>query len=356
MKDTAPDASFRILEVTEGGMKVVREASKPAAPLPSRGGGVLESQDERAQRLHLIMQIASERLKLNPSDPDALFALAAAQATLDDAKGGVESLDRLASLDPNYPGLWVLKTKLHARLGQTDLARQSRMRAQQGTPEEATAAATIVPCPMCEAPVAADATTCENCGVRFTPARSLEDELDDLGHAAIQEIVQEELAAEPKPEVKPPTPPIPKPTEKAPSKPSPTRGMTNGLVLQPGAPRRTGRTNGLKGRTNGLRGRTNGLTNGLGRTNGLTNGVGRTNGLTNGLGRTNGITNGLGRTNGLTNGLGGVRPAGFHSSGVRGMMRNAGWKLYLIPLVSVALLLMPLFMVPEYQGPAYPIR
>src|SRR6266508_2894033 len=267
------------------------------------------------------MQIASERLKLNPSDPDALFALAAAQATLDDAKGGVESLDRLASLDPNYPGLWVLKTKLHARLGQTDLARQSRMRAQQGTPEEATAAATIVPCPMCEAPVAADATTCENCGVRFTPARSLEDELDDLGHAAIQEIVQEELAAEPKPEVKPPTPPIPKPTEKAPSKPSPTRGMTNGLVLQPGAPRRTGRTNGLKGRTNGLRGRTNGLTNGLGRTNGLTNGLrrtngltnglGRTNGLTNGLGRTNGITNGLGRTNGLTNGLGRVRPAGF---------------------------------------------
>src|SRR6266508_2864047 len=105
-------------------------------------------------------------------------------------------------------------------------------------------------------------------------------------------------------------------------------------------------TNGSKGRTNGLRGRTNGLTNGLGRTNGLTNGVGRTNGL----------TNGLGRTNGLTNGLGGVRPAGFHSSGVRGMMRNAGWKLYLIPLVSVALLLMPLFFVPEYQGPAYPIR
>src|SRR5207247_662124 len=74
MKDTAPDASFRILEVTEAGMKVVREASKPAAPPPSRGG-VLESQDERAQRLHLIMQIARERLKLNPSEPEALFAL-----------------------------------------------------------------------------------------------------------------------------------------------------------------------------------------------------------------------------------------------------------------------------------------
>ncbi|HYV08445.1 MAG TPA: hypothetical protein VEL81_02575 [Thermoplasmata archaeon] len=384
MKDTAPDASFRILEVTEGGMKVVRESTKPAAPLPSRGGGAVESQDERARRLHLIMQIASERLKLNPSDPDALFALAAAQATLDDAAGGVQTLDRLAALDPKYPGLWVLKTKLHARLGQTDLAKESRVRALEEEAEATLPAGPTVPCPMCEAPVAPGAATCENCGVRFAPARTLEDELDDLGHAAIQEMVQEELAAEPKPDVEPP--PIPKPAEKAPSKPSPTKGMTNGLVLQRGAPRRTGRTNGLKGRTNGLRGRTkgltnglgrtngltngvgrtngltnglgrtNGLTNGLGRTNGLTNGLGRTNGLTNGLGRTNGITNGLGRTNGLTNGLGGVRPAGFHSSGVRGMMRNAGWKLYLIPLVSVALLLMPLFMVPEYQGPAYPIR
>src|SRR6266571_6514484 len=326
MKDTAPDASFRIPEVTEAGMKVGREASKPAAPVPSHGGGVLESQDERARRLHLIMQIASERLKLNPSDPDALFALAAAQATLDDAAGGVQTLDRLAALDPNYPGLWVLKTKLHARLGQTDLAKESRVRAAKEEVEADLPAGPTVPCPMCEAPVAPGATMCENCGIRFAPARTLEDELDDLGHAAIQEMVQEELAAEPKPEVKPPTPLIPKPTEKAPSKPSPTKGMTNGLVLQRGAPRWTGRTNGLKGRTNGLRGRTKGL------------------------------TNGLGRTNGLTNGLGGARPAGFHSSGLRGAMRNAGWKLYLVPLVSVALLLMPLFLVPEYLGPTHPIQ
>ena len=133
------------------------------------------------------------------------------------------------------------------------------------------------------------------------------------------------------------------------------QGLTNGN----GIPRPSGLTNGL-GRTNGT-GRTNGLTNGLtngvrGRTNGLTNGLGRTNGLTNGLGRTNGLTNGLGRTNGLTNGLGGFRSSGFRPAGVRRMMQNAGWKLYLIPLVSVALLLAPLFLVPEYGGPAYPIR
>src|SRR5205823_3198249 len=77
------------------------------------------------------MQIASERLKMNPKDSDALFAMAAAQATLDDPRAALQSLDRLAELDPAYPGLWVLKTKLHARLGEADRARQSRLRADQ---------------------------------------------------------------------------------------------------------------------------------------------------------------------------------------------------------------------------------
>src|SRR5213594_3189595 len=376
LKDTAPDPTFRVLEISEGGMRVVADTPKPASSGAAARGSVLESQDERAQRLRLILQIATERLKLNPRDADALFAMAAAQATLDDAKGGLETLDQLAALDPAYPGLWVLKTKLHAKLGQADLARQSRMRAQQSEPEAAKTIDATVPCPMCEEPVALDATSCANCGVKFTPTRSMEEELDDLGHAAIQEMVQEELGPvkepekaldqpdirAPKPEMERDVPPAKKPIEKTPSK----RGLTNGLALGRRGASKAGRTNGLRGRTNGLRGRTNGLTtglgrtngltNGLGRTNGLTNGLGRTNGLTNGLGRTNGITNGLGRTNGLTNGLGGHRPIDFRAVGVRGAMRNAGWKLYLIPLVAVALLLLPLFFVPTSNGPAYPIR
>src|SRR5213593_493405 len=356
LKDTAPDPTFRVLEISEAGMRVVADTPKPASSEAAARGSVLESQDERGQRLRLILQIATERLKLNPRDADALFAMAAAQATLDDAKGGLETLDRLAALDPAYPGLWVLKTKLHAKLGQADLARQSRMRAQQSEPEAAKAIDATVPCPMCESPVALDATSCANCGVKFTPTRSMEDELDDLGHAAIQEMVQEELGPVkgpekaldkpdvrvPKPEQERDVPSAKKPIEKTPSK----KGLTNGLALGRRGAAKAGRTNGLRGRTNGLRGRTNGLTNGLGRTNGLTNG----------LGRTNGLTNGLGRTNGLTNGLGGFRSSGFRPAGVRRMMQNAGWKLYLIPLVSAALLLAPLFFVPDYRGPAYPIR
>src|SRR5256712_662609 len=260
------------------------------------------------------------------------------------------------------------------------------MRAQQSEPEAAKAIDATVPCPMCEEPVALDATSCANCGVKFTPTRSMEDELDDLGHAAIQEMVQEELGPvkgpekpldkpdvrAPKPEEERDVPPAKKPIEKTPSK----KGLTNGLALGRRGAAKAGRTNGLRARTNGLRGRTNGLTNGLGRTNGLTNGLGRTNGLTNGLGRTNGLTNGLGRTNGLTNGLGrtngltnglgrtngltngrgGFRSSGSRPAGVRRMMQNAGWKLYLTPLVSAALLLAPLFFVPDSRGPAYPIR
>src|SRR2546428_1536627 len=141
-----------------------------------------------------------------------------------------------------------------------------------------------------------------------------------------------------------------------------TNGLTNGLTGGP-----NGLTNGLKGRTNGLtnglKGRTNGLMNGLrGRTNGLTNGLkGRTNGLTNGLqaaGRTNGLTNGLsalrrGMTNGLTNGNGftnGLGSARFHRE-----VAMARWKLYVIPLLSVALLLLPLLGPGNPAGPAYPI-
>src|SRR5439155_23996081 len=179
---------------------------------------------------------------------------------------------------------------------------------------------------MCEVPVALDATTCQNCGAQFASPPTLEDELDELGHAAVQDMVQEELQAGMAPPGESPGPPTPsegtEPAERKKKRAYGKRtttvvsqeGLTNGLVLQ----RRRGRKSGM---TNGLandRGRTNGLTNGVGRTNGLTNGLGRTNGLTNGVGRTNGITNGVGRTNGLTNGLGGIRPAGFHAVGLRG--------------------------------------
>src|SRR5205807_2919680 len=68
LKDTAPDPTFRILEVTESGLRVVADPAKPTEPGSVGRGKVLESQDEPAQRLRLILQIATERLKPNPQD------------------------------------------------------------------------------------------------------------------------------------------------------------------------------------------------------------------------------------------------------------------------------------------------
>jgi len=135
-----------------------------------------------------------------------------------------------------------------------------------------------------------------------------------------------------------PPPPVEPPTEERairPLRPAPRpsipvlpeqapRGFTNGLGKD--ASRRTGRTNGLASGT-----RANGMTNGLatGRTNGMTNGL--ASGI---LSLRSGMTNGLTNGSGFTNGLGSAR----HRREAAGRR----WKVYLIPILSVALLVAPL--------------
>ena len=375
LKDTTPDTAFRVLEATPQGPRVVKEAVKPTStppppvppsPKPSPppkakppvGPPVPETKEESPTRAYLIMQIARERLRLNPSDSDALFAIAAAQATLDDARGALEALEQLAQVDERYPGLWVLKTKLHARLGDVVRARQSRAKAEAIRDVEGLTTEIFVECPICEAQVSESASRCPKCGAKFLQDEAIAEELDALGQAAIQEKVQEELGAEDLLGVKPeltrkPVPSKPKPTAQvaAPpreaAKPSAKQGLTNGLVREGGTRRPAGMTNGLRGRTNGLtnglRGRTNGLTNGLARTTGMTNG------LVNGLAATKrGLTNGLTNGNGFTNGLGSPR---FQRE-----VRLNRWKLYVIPLVAIGLLIVPLFTPSPFAGPSYPIQ
>src|SRR6266571_2711396 len=109
--------------------------------------------DEPArQRLQLIMQLADERLKLNPRDADALFAMASAQEALDDARGALKSLDRLVEFDSDYPGVWALKAKLHSRLGQADLAQRSQVQSQERDASGGKTNGSTVPCPICENP------------------------------------------------------------------------------------------------------------------------------------------------------------------------------------------------------------
>ncbi|MGQ0796786.1 MAG: DUF7504 family protein, partial [Methanobacteriota archaeon] len=388
LKDTSSDSAFHVLEDVPSGLRIIREsgttpAAQPASQPPHvERSAPLEATEGSPAQASFIVRVARERLRLNPADSDALFATAAAQAQLDDARGALDALERLAKVDERYPGLWVLKAKLHARLGDVANARVSRVRAEEAALRLGEDAVTV-PCPSCGANVPDGLPHCPACGANLGADEKFVNELLALGHVAIQEGVEGDLPAPPRtrpreaPSTAPRTPSHPAPPAKRPSTPDARVGLTNGLVKERtktrtpgmtnglrgrtnGTGRTNGLTNGLRGRTNGLRGRTNGLTNGLtngvGRTNGLTNGLrGRTNGLTNGLGRTNGLTNGMGRTNGLTNGLVSLRRGitngltngnGFTNGlGSRRFQREARlnrWKLYLIPLVAVSLLMLSL--------------
>src|SRR5256712_12555878 len=60
LKDTSPDPTFRVLEISEAGMPVWPGTLKPAAPGATARGGILECPGARCQRLRLILQIATE--------------------------------------------------------------------------------------------------------------------------------------------------------------------------------------------------------------------------------------------------------------------------------------------------------
>ena len=392
LKDTVPDAKFHVFHIlADRGIRVVGPgASVPEpTPAPTRAAPPTPPASARSRasgppapaapsnRAQMILRIAEERIRIDPSDTDALFAKASALAAMEDYRGAIGALDALARVSDTYPGLWVLRAKLAARLGDIRGAQESRRKAEDVTMREDAKARTgdTVPCPLCEGPVPVDAHECPNCGARFIEEVGLAEELDSLGKAAIQDKVREEMRVQPEtgaPEERRPADRVVPSRPPAPAPETGRRGMTNGLAREArrGPTGRTnGLTNGLKGRTNGLtnglRGRTNGLTNGLrGRTNGLTNGLkGRTNGITNGLrGRTNGLTNGLvnglasmrrGMTNGLTNGNGFTN--GLGSARFRRETSVNRWKLYVIPLLSVVLLLLPLLGPTSLQTRAYPI-
>jgi len=260
-----------------------------------------------------LLAFAEERLRKDPHDPDALFVIAAARAKAKDLGEAVAILEKLAEVDDAYPGLWVLKTMLHAKLGQLDKAQESRMHrlevetrldladlADQETPSGSRPEPEPSRfCASCRSAVLEEETVCPRCGARLGGDRKLLP-----------------------PPMEPPTdlraalPPGPSPRPELPQRPDRIpRGLTNGLGKE--IHYATGRTNGM---TNGLAtGRTNGMTNGL------ASGI---HSLRSGM--TNGLTNG----SGFTNGLGSAR-YGREATARR-------WKLYLIPVLTAALLVAPL--------------
>ena len=253
-----------------------------------------------------LLAFAEQRLRSDPHDADALFVMAASRAKEKDFAEGVAILQKLAEVDDTYPGLWILKTMLHAKLGQLEEAQEARRRRMEVELRLNSAGLEVTPsrpepepsqvCASCHTAVLDEEVVCPRCGATIERAQELPLPSHDppLDASAVQ------------PPVKGPEPKVQIPLERAP------KGFTNGLGKD--FARRTGMTNGL---VNGTRpgGMTNGVASGL---HSLRTGM------------TNGLTNG----SGFTNGLG--------SSRYRREAAARRWKVYLIPVLSAALLVAPL--------------
>jgi len=170
-----------------------------------------------------------------------------------------------------------------------------------------------VECPVCKSTIPAGAPECPVCKSPRPVRRPGEPEVLDYIEALGQRVGLPESPLEAPPPAAPEAPPVPegKGREAPPARPEPERrGLTNGLArrrMPPAAP-----------------------TPPPGRVNGLTSTI---------VAARRGMTNGLTNGNGFTNGLGSAR---FASEGRRG-----AWRVYLVPIVAVALLAMPLLLAPE---------
>ncbi len=63
--------------------------------------------------------LVREALRKDANDPDALFVLAALRAQDGHPDEGLSILDQVLDIDPDYPGAWFFKEKLHRLLGET---------------------------------------------------------------------------------------------------------------------------------------------------------------------------------------------------------------------------------------------
>ncbi len=78
--------------------------------------------------------LVRDALARDGDDPDALFVLAALRVQAGDSAAGLSILDRVLRIDPDYPGAWFFKEKVHRMRGEASAADRAR---QQGEAQEA---------------------------------------------------------------------------------------------------------------------------------------------------------------------------------------------------------------------------
>lgn len=75
--------------------------------------------------------LVREALRKDANDPDALFVLAALRANDGHPDEGLSILDRVLGIDPDYPGAWFFKEKLHRMRGESGQAENARRQGER---------------------------------------------------------------------------------------------------------------------------------------------------------------------------------------------------------------------------------
>ncbi|MEE9164484.1 MAG: tetratricopeptide repeat protein [Thermoplasmata archaeon] len=75
--------------------------------------------------------IAREALEANERDRDALFTVGAMLAASGETSEALEVLNRLSMLDPSYPGLWWVKSRVFENMGNSQAAEAAMVRAMR---------------------------------------------------------------------------------------------------------------------------------------------------------------------------------------------------------------------------------
>lgn len=81
--------------------------------------------------MYRILQACAARLRKNPNDTDALFFIGAIYARIGKLRASMMYLERLTSIDENYPGIWRLKAGIYKRMGDPETSQACLTRENQ---------------------------------------------------------------------------------------------------------------------------------------------------------------------------------------------------------------------------------
>ncbi len=91
-----------------------------------------ESPERREDVLRLIskrLKECEDALRRDPDDPDALFTKGVFLARIGEYWRSLECLERVTTINAQYPGVWHLKSSLYRRVGDLGRARDAMERA-----------------------------------------------------------------------------------------------------------------------------------------------------------------------------------------------------------------------------------